>query len=260
MIVSLALDGRKVSGMARPRSTIPLYAQIAASLRAEMETGTWPVGSKLPAIDEMSVRYGVAPLTMRQALTTLEDEGLILCRQGIGTIVQKEPREQRWLNLPTDWASFVGMLDKLDVRMTLVEASDRWPRLRSEDGKTAASYKFLKRVHSRNGEPFCVIELFLSSEIYLKAPKQFRSRIVVPLLACMDGVDIRKVLQQVSIDAADAETAKLLDVPLAAPVAKVRRTITDAAGVVIYVADVVYRSDVVHLDMDLSPPGQRHVP
>lgn len=241
--------------MARPRrSTIPLYAQIAASLRAEMETGAWPVGSKLPAIDDMAQRYGVAPLTMRQALTTLEDEGLILCRQGIGTIVQKEPREQRWLNLPTGWTSFVGMLDKLDVRMTLVEASDRWPPLRPEDGKSAASYKFLKRVHSRNGEPFCVVELFLSSEIYIRAPKQFRSRVVVPVLARMEGIGIRKVLQKVSIDAADAETAKLLDVPLAGPVAKVRRTIVDTGGTVIYFADVVYRSDVVYLEMDLSPP------
>lgn len=241
--------------MARPRrSTIPLYAQIAASLRAEMETGSWPVGSKLPAIDDMAQRYGVAPLTMRQALTTLEDEGLILCRQGIGTIVQKEPREQRWLNLPTGWTSFVGMLDKLDVRMTLVEASDRWPPLRPEDGKSAVSYKFLKRVHSRNGEPFCVVELFLSSEIYIRAPKQFRSRVVVPVLARMEGIGIRKVLQKVSIDAADAETAKLLDVPLAGPVAKVRRTIVDTGGTVIYFADVVYRSDVVYLEMDLSPP------
>jgi GntR family transcriptional regulator len=245
--------------MVRPRrNTIPLHAQIAASLRAEMETGTWPVGAKLPAIDEMAHRYGVAPLTMRQALTTLEDQGLILCRQGVGTIVQKEPRDQRWLNLPTDWTSLVGMLDKLDVRMTLVEASDRWPHLRPEDGGSAVSYKFLKRVHYRNEEPFCVIELFLSGEIYMRAPKQFRSQIVVPLLARMECIDISKVRQKMSIDAADAETAKLLDVPLAGPIARVRRTIADATGTVIYIAEALYRSDVVHLEMDLSPPQLSH--
>lgn len=138
--------------------------------------------------------------------------------------------------------------------MTLVEASDRMPNLRPEDGMSAESYKFLKRVHYRNDEPFCVIGLHLSTAIYLRAPRQFRSHIVVPILDDMDGITIKKVMQQVSIDVADAATAELLAMPLGGPVAKVRRTIVDDAGVVIYIADVLYKSNVVHLDMDLSPP------
>jgi GntR family transcriptional regulator len=232
---------------------IPLYTQIASALRSEMNEGAWPAGAKLPAIDELANRFGVAPLTIRQALTTLEGEGLVRCRQGIGTIVQKGRGEQRWLQLPADWHSLVRMVDGLEVRRTLIEASDRTPKLHPEDGLSAESYKFLKRVHYRNEEPFCIIEMFLSSKIYLRAPKRFRNQVVVPILDNMKDVVIKKAMQYVSIDVANAETAGLLAMPLGGPIAKVRRTITDNKGVVIYVADVLYKSNVVHLAMDISP-------
>jgi GntR family transcriptional regulator len=38
-----------------------------------------------------------------------------------------------------------------------------------------------------------------------------------------------------------------------APVAEVRRIFKDAAGTVIYLADVTYRGDAIRLEMDLRP-------
>lgn len=238
------------------RSTIPLYTQIAASLRHEVETGTWPVGSKLPAINQLADRFGVAAQTMRQAISLLEAEGLVLRRQGFGTIVQNHPRDLQWLRLPTDWEELVGMLDRIDVRVVLVEASNRTPKFREEEGKPASAYKYVKRIHYSADEPFCVIDFYLSSEIYLRAPKQFRKQTVIPVLAGMKNINICNVRQTIDIDAADTETAKHLDIPLANPIARVRRSITDDKGEVIYVADALYRSDVIHLDMDLSPPKE----
>lgn len=235
------------------RSAIPLYTQIASSLRHEIETGTWPVGSKLPAMKQLADRFGVATQTMRQALGVLEAEGLVLRRQGVGTVVQNDPREQHWLKLPTDWTSLVGMLDKLDVRVMLVEASDRIPKLREDEGKPAGAYKYVKRVHYCNEEPFCVVEFYLSAEIYLRAPKVFRKSTVIPVLAGMKGIDVDQVRQRIGIDVADAETAKHLDIPLANPVARVGRSIINKKGSLIYIAEALYRGDVIHLDMDLSP-------
>lgn len=235
------------------RSAIPLYTQLASSLRNEIDTGTWPVGTKMPAINQLADRFGVAAQTMRQAIGLLESEGLVLRRQGVGTVVQNLPRDQHWLKLPTDWVSLVGMLDKLDVRVMLVEASDRTPRAREGEGKPVGTYKYVKRVHYRNDEPFCVIEFYLAAEIYLRAPKTFRNTTVIPALSKMKNVDVSKVGQSVSIDVADAETAKHLDIPLANPVARVRRSIADKKGNAIYIAEALYRSDVIHIDMDLSP-------
>lgn len=235
------------------RSAIPLYTQIASSLRHEIEAGTWPVGSKLPSITQLADRFGVANQTMRQAVGLLEAEGLVLRRQGVGTVVQNNPRDLHWLKLPTDWPSLVGMLDKLNVRVMLVEASDRMPRPRENEGKSKGAFKYVKRVHYLGDEPFCVIEFYLAAEIYMRAPRQFRNKTVIPILAQMKGIDIGTVLQSIGIDVADSETAKHLDIPLANPIARVRRSISDKKGNLIYVADALYRSDVIRVDMDLSP-------
>lgn len=235
------------------RSAIPLYTQIASSLRHEIDAGTWPLGSKLPSISQLADRFGVANQTMRQAVGLLEAEGLVLRRQGVGTVIQNNPRDLHWLKLPTDWASLVGMLDKLNVRVMLVEASDRMPKARDDEGTAKGAFKYVKRVHYHGDEPFCVIEFYLAAEIYMRAPRQFRNKTVIPILAKMKGIAIGNVRQSIGIDVADAETAKHLNIPLANPIARVRRSITDKKGNLIYVADALYRSDVIRVEMDLSP-------
>ncbi len=244
--------------MKRPtRHNVPIYTQIAGTIRAEIEAGLWPVGMKLPSIGDLANRFGIAPMTMRQAIIVLEEENFVLRKHGSGTFVQRGALEQRWLSLPSDWRSLVGMIDELKAKLMLVSVSDRMPHLREGEGKAAKTYKFMKRVHDRNDRPFCVIDIFLSGEIYMRDPKAFRERVVVPVLDSMPEVKIGKVHQNIRVDVADSETARLLDIPIAGPVAKVRRTVTDLDGVVIYVADVIYRGDVIQLDMDLSPTKKR---
>lgn len=235
------------------RYNVPIYTQLANTLRAEIESGLWPIDTRLPSIEELANRFGVALLTMRQSIIVLEEEGLVLRKHGSGTFVQKDALEQRWLSLATDWRSLVGMIDGLEARLMLVSVSDRVPHLFDDEGKAASSYKFMKRVHDRNDRPFCVIDIYLSGEIYIRDPQAFREQVVVPVLDQMEGITIGKVHQNIRIDVADADTAHLLDIPIAGPVARVRRTIADKNGIVIYVADVVYRGDVVQLDMDLTP-------
>ncbi|PIW30873.1 MAG: GntR family transcriptional regulator [Rhodospirillales bacterium CG15_BIG_FIL_POST_REV_8_21_14_020_66_15] len=241
---------------ARRRHTMPLYAQVANTLRGEIEAGTWSRGQQLPAIDDLAARFNVARATMRQAIEILEAEDLVRRRHGLGTFVESEPREQRWLPLASDWTSFVRMVEPLQPKLILVETAERQPRILEGEGRPASAYQHIKRVHFRDDEPFCLIDIYLAADIYLRAPEQFRTQIVVPLLASMPDVTIGKVHQTLSVDGAGQETAERLDLPLGAPVANVRRTIADRDGTCIYVGDVTYRGDVVRLEIDLSPtPG-----
>ena len=47
--------------------------------------------------------------------------------------------------------------------------------------------------------------------------------------------------------------ARLLGLPMNAPVAEVRRIFKDPSGTVIYLAEVTYRGDAIHVQMDLKP-------
>lgn len=242
------------SHAAPTRTPRHLYAQVANALRGEIEAGAWMQGQRLPAIDDLASRFGVARATLRQAIEVMEGEGLVQRRHGLGTFVVSDPRAQRWLRLASDWESFLRMIEPLQPRLLLSEAAGRCPRILEGEGRPAPAYRHLKRVHDRDGRPFCTIDIYLAADIYLRAPDALSRGLVVPLLLQMPDVTIDRVHQTLTVDGAGQETAGLLGLPLGAPVAVVRRTIGDDAGTCIYIADVIYRGDVVKLDIDLSPP------
>jgi len=67
----------------------PPYLQVAAALRAAILTRKVEPGERLPSQAELAQRYGVARMTIQQALRVLKDEGLVSSRQGSGMFVRE---------------------------------------------------------------------------------------------------------------------------------------------------------------------------
>jgi GntR family transcriptional regulator len=65
----------------------PLYLQVRDRLAQRIAQGEWKPGAMLPSEDELARQLGVSMGTMRKALDYLEDERLVLRRQGRGTSV-----------------------------------------------------------------------------------------------------------------------------------------------------------------------------
>lgn len=64
------------------------YRAIADTLRTRIEAGSYPVGTKLPAIAELMREFEVPGLnTIRDAQQILVREGLIRTEQGVGAWV-----------------------------------------------------------------------------------------------------------------------------------------------------------------------------
>src|SRR5664279_540253 len=72
-----------------PDDPRPPYVQVAAALRAAILTRTFRPGEKLPSGPQLAERYGVARMTVQNALRQLRDEGLIVSRQGSGVFVRE---------------------------------------------------------------------------------------------------------------------------------------------------------------------------
>ncbi|MFE6779413.1 FadR/GntR family transcriptional regulator [Streptomyces sp. NPDC057702] len=64
-----------------------LADQVIAQLRAQITTGEWPVGSRIPTEPELVEQLGVARNTVREAVRALAHNGLLDIRQGSGTYV-----------------------------------------------------------------------------------------------------------------------------------------------------------------------------
>jgi GntR family transcriptional regulator len=78
-----------------PRSSTPIYAQIAARVRVAVAAGELVSGDGLPSVRQLSSSLRVNPATVVQAYRELEAEGMIDMRQGSGTFVRSVAPERR---------------------------------------------------------------------------------------------------------------------------------------------------------------------
>jgi GntR family transcriptional regulator len=124
--------------------------------------------------------------------------------------------------------------------------------LEAKDGTPAPRYRFMRRVHSRDGQPYCVISIYLDERVFRRGPARFRRETVIPVLLDLK-VRIARAHQTLRIGTADVETASHLGVPINSPVADVRRVFRAPDGTVLYLGEVTYRGDYIDLEMDLKP-------
>jgi GntR family transcriptional regulator len=66
-------------------SITPLYEQLAAILRGQIERGE--LAGRVPSVKTLTQQYGVAQGTAERALRLLRDEGLVRSRIGRGHFV-----------------------------------------------------------------------------------------------------------------------------------------------------------------------------
>ena len=71
-----------------PDDPRPPYQQVAAALRAAILTRKIEPGEKLPSQAELAASYGVARMTIQQALRLLKEDGLTVSRQGSGVFAR----------------------------------------------------------------------------------------------------------------------------------------------------------------------------
>jgi GntR family transcriptional regulator len=220
------------------RSHVPRYVQIADLLRQRIARGGWRPGMRVPSNEDLMREFDVSRITVRQAT---------------GTLVAGVGPDDRWLRVETTLSDLAEVYrDTKPELLNLAEATVA-PSLRPEDGKPAPSYFFMKRVHSHQGRPYCLISIYLDERVFRKNPERFRTETVIPILTKMRKPAIARARQTLTIGTAGLEAARHLNVPSNAPVAEVRRVFNAADGTVLYLGEVTYRGDFIHLEMDLKP-------
>ncbi|MDU0313180.1 GntR family transcriptional regulator [Phycicoccus sp. M110.8] len=99
-------------GQVDKTSDKPAFKQIAEEVRAAVTTGRLEPGDRVPSESQLMEHFGVARMTVRQALADLRAEGLLVAEHGRGVFVRERPVVRR-------------------------VASDRFARRHREDGQAA---------------------------------------------------------------------------------------------------------------------------
>jgi DNA-binding GntR family transcriptional regulator len=94
-----------------PQDPRPVYEQVAADIRAAIQTGRLQPGDRLPTEREHAARYGVAVGTYRQAVAKLREEGLLATYKRHGTVVLLPPERPR----SPEYAELSQRLDQIEA-------------------------------------------------------------------------------------------------------------------------------------------------
>ncbi|QEA33182.1 GntR family transcriptional regulator [Leuconostoc carnosum] len=78
---------------------IPRYIQIHNQIKSRVEAGEWQAQERLPAERELADEFDVSRMTLRQAIQTLVDEGLLERKVGSGTYVAEQKVSERVLGI-----------------------------------------------------------------------------------------------------------------------------------------------------------------
>ena len=235
------------------RSQISRYIQLSALFRTRIRTGEWPAGCQIPTVDELAEECGVARATVRQALNSLSDEGLIERFRAKGTFVTERPQEEIWCKITTDWSGLLRpSTDDARIEVMSKEVKGVPLPISHNIGTPAPLYNRIKRRHWRGDRPFLLANLYLDSSLRkFVSSKDFSSKTALAIISDVLSEGIGDAQHTMTIGAADLVTAEALSLAVNAPIAFVRREVVDKKGTLVMVSDGIYRGDVVRIDVKL---------
>ena len=98
--------------------------ELTQKLSAEIRSGRFEPGSRLPTEQELSLATGVSRTVVREAVAALRADGLLVTRQGLGAFVATDFQKRPFRIDPEDLKSRMDVVQILELRMSLeIEAS-----------------------------------------------------------------------------------------------------------------------------------------
>jgi GntR family transcriptional regulator len=163
--------------MARPNTWQPVYQRIAGDIRAQIMRGELGPDEQVSTEHELALRYGVARATVRQGLTLLVQEGLIVPRRPLGYFVRKVDRldwsvfDFERTGVADAWAEAIeagGRKPSQQIRVEIIEPDELIAsRLKLAPGELAVARRRLRMV---DDVPYAIADSFYPEPIVRGTP------------------------------------------------------------------------------------------
>jgi DNA-binding GntR family transcriptional regulator len=208
-------------------SPVPLYFQVAQWLEADIRSGALAPGTHL-AEHPLARRLGVSRPTVRQAIGYLVEQGLLIKRRGIGTVVAPT-RVKRPVGLTSLYDDLyeAGQRPTTQIRRldTVPCPPDAAHALQVEEGTAVL---FVERLRFAGGKPIALMHNHLPAEYGWIQRQELEATGLYRLLRA-NRVQLRLATQTIGSRLARPQEAKLLEVAPGSPLLTMRRTTFDDA-------------------------------
>ncbi|WP_020658615.1 GntR family transcriptional regulator [Amycolatopsis benzoatilytica] len=234
-----------------PASPEPLYFQVARQLYAAIEDGRLPAGARLANELDLAAGLRLSRPTVRQAIQSLVNEGLLVRRRGVGTQVvrTKVSRPLRLSSLFDDLAG-LGGAPSSEVLVNRVEPASAEVATLLE-APSLTSVRRLKRIRSVDGEPLAVMNNYLPDGVIAPLDEELAARGLYELLR-QAGIRLHSAQQSIGARVATEEDAALLAEQPGAALLTMQRTTYDETGRVVEYGWHVYRASRYSFNLSLQ--------
>lgn len=150
----------------------PLYINIYDQLYKQIIDGFFPPESKLPTEHELAKIFGVSRMTLRQALSLLQDDGLVKSIHGKGSFVTRKQQLKRTIGLEKIgnpmYKCHTEKIDEVELDFRLDIESDYTQQvLKRKASAVVAFERWYKSNHNVVGYAFTFMAIETVSELEL---------------------------------------------------------------------------------------------
>src|SRR5438477_2902249 len=227
----------------KAHSSIPAYQRIQSSIRKRIDAGHLRPGDPVSSERDLAKLHEVSLMTARHALATLERDGIVERRRGIGTFVSAPKIHFNKLMSYTEQmaARSLTAASKILYAKIIDNEPDAATRLALSPVNHIIK---LDRLRHASEEPFALETCYLSADQFpglLSAPLHHES--LFAILERDYNVKLGYADEEIDATAADPRVAELLNVPRREPLLRIRQVIYSNKGTVILYVLGLYRSD-----------------
>ena len=208
-----------------PADARPLYAKVREQLVERIRSGVWKPGQLIPSEFEIAAEFGVSQGTARKAIGALASERLVMRQQGRGTfVVEHTPAHVlfRFFNMFNAAGELITP-DSRQASCTIAPADG--PEQMALHLAPGTEVVRINRVRTRDGTPFICETIRLPQELFPDlAHIDPLPNTLYDLFQKTYGILLVRTEDRLSATAADAETARVLQLPAGAPLLRIERT------------------------------------
>ena len=206
------------------------YQEVAAILRREIESATYPLGSRLPSEQQLCNRFGISRFTIREALKQLTLLGLVNRRQGSGTVVVSHSPKNAYVQKVGSMEELVNYGPHTYLEITEDHPVDSTrasvPLPRTDDWHVIKGCR-----RASNEDLIGTIEIYVP-EAFSELADEVKTHNgpVYQTLERKFGVRAERIAVDITAEIADSARAHVLGVPTGSSVLRIVRTYKDASG------------------------------
>ncbi len=240
-----------------PNNPVPKYLQISNWLKEEISSGKFKEGDKLPSEAELTQMCDVSRATLRQAISSLVDNGLLIKKKGLGTFVKSADTIVELKHDMKKIASFGDYLsaNQLEEKTVVLEKShvitSEYVAKKLILGTQQKAVQ-IKRLRSANNISYIYEESYLPYRLFQNILDYNLQGSLYKLITTEFGIKLKRSIQEIRAVILDNKVTTLFNMPKNSPGFFMKNLTFDENNTPIELLYSYYRGDKYKLELELD--------